>query len=252
MSNEWWKNISSRIHMEMVSGRVERGDTQQALAFIERNIPLAKSWKILDVACGHGRHTSELRKQGYNTYGLDYTEGLLSVAQEQTPENIWIRGNMLELPVKPESIDLVLLMWQILGYFNSEKENQEVLNQVANSLKPGGYMVTELVNSLWEATDMASKGATAKDGKTHFTQEDDDYIHQSSFDPLAFRTSGVTTSKKDPSSKMEIDMRLYTYPEIRTMLQNCGIQIVGAFGSFEDDPLSIQSKYSIIIGQKTN
>jgi 2-polyprenyl-3-methyl-5-hydroxy-6-metoxy-1,4-benzoquinol methylase len=42
--------------------------------FIENEIGYNKSFKILDVGCGTGRHSLELARRGYNVTGIDLSE----------------------------------------------------------------------------------------------------------------------------------------------------------------------------------
>ncbi|MCD4783772.1 MAG: class I SAM-dependent methyltransferase, partial [Candidatus Eremiobacteraeota bacterium] len=51
--------------------------------FIEKEIDLNKSLKIIDIGCGTGRHSIELTKRGYKVTGIDLSESQLERAKEK-------------------------------------------------------------------------------------------------------------------------------------------------------------------------
>ena len=51
--------------------------------FVERELGNDRSKRILDIACGTGRHAIELAKRGYQVTGFDLSEGQLRLAREK-------------------------------------------------------------------------------------------------------------------------------------------------------------------------
>jgi 2-polyprenyl-3-methyl-5-hydroxy-6-metoxy-1,4-benzoquinol methylase len=51
--------------------------------FVEREIGADRSKRILDIACGTGRHSIELARRGYRVIGFDLSEGQLRLAGEK-------------------------------------------------------------------------------------------------------------------------------------------------------------------------
>ena len=54
--------------------------------FVISAMRLNKKDKILDLACGHGRHTIELKKKNFNIDGLDYSRHLLKIAKNHAEQ----------------------------------------------------------------------------------------------------------------------------------------------------------------------
>ena len=48
--------------------------------FIESALAIPKGGRILDVACGHGRHSIELAKRGYQVTGIDLSRRFIEMA----------------------------------------------------------------------------------------------------------------------------------------------------------------------------
>ncbi|MFV0340134.1 MAG: class I SAM-dependent methyltransferase [Parachlamydiaceae bacterium] len=99
----------------------------QEIDFLVKYTDLNKSLKILDVACGHGRHSNALAKMGHWVTGVDINTGFLNIAKENAI-NLGLKINYLQKDMRvldyKEEYDRVFVMFTALGYFNDE-ENEK-------------------------------------------------------------------------------------------------------------------------------
>ena len=91
---------------------------------------LRKSWKVLDLCCGQGRHSLELAKQGFNAVtGFDYSAFLLTTAKTRLaelraadksfPNVVFEQGDARALPFADREFDAVICVGNSFGYFTS-------------------------------------------------------------------------------------------------------------------------------------
>ncbi len=104
-----------------------------------------KSGKALDLGCGTGNYTLELKRRGFDVIGLDASEGMLRIARSKGLN--CIKGNAYSLPFPDESFDLVLSVTM----FEFIHEPEKVLAEIYRVLKPGGEVLIGTMNgrSLW-------------------------------------------------------------------------------------------------------
>jgi SAM-dependent methyltransferase len=95
--------------------------------------------RILDVPCGGGRHARALAARGFEVVGLDLQEGALATLRP-LPCAV---ADMRRLPVASGSFDLVLNLWNSLGYFLEEAEDLAALCEFRRVLRPGGLAVVQ-------------------------------------------------------------------------------------------------------------
>jgi SAM-dependent methyltransferase len=109
---------------------------------------------VLDLACGPGRHSIALAKQGLQVTGVDLSSFLLERAREgaqrESSEVEWVREDMRQF-ARPEAFDLVINMVTAFGYFDDKEDDLLVLRNIYASLREGGVFVIDTMGKEWLA-----------------------------------------------------------------------------------------------------
>ena len=101
-------------------------------------VSLPSSGMMLDVGCGSGQSMEWFARlyPGWRTVGLDVApEGLASA---RTKRLAVMRASALDLPVRPNSIDLVITL-DVLQHVPLRGGDTKALSEIVRVLKPGGY-----------------------------------------------------------------------------------------------------------------
>ena len=168
-----------------------RERTDAEVTFLEKTLALQKGVKILDCPCGHGRHSIELARRGYDVTGQDLNGFFLEEAQrsaKQTDVPVrWIEGDMGEIPFDNE-FDVALNLFTSFGYLEDDHQNQKFLNAVSKALKSGGTFVVDVINRDRVVRNYRSK---------HWLKLSDSSVvlHESEYDRIEGRTL-----RKEPDS----------------------------------------------------
>ena len=107
-----------------------------------------KQERILDYGCGYGRTLAELSDAGYeNLFGMDFSEAMLGRCRKEVSQFRLIRNDGKGLPLKPNSLDAVLL-FAVLTCIPDSNEQRILLTAVEQALRPGGliYLSDLLLN----------------------------------------------------------------------------------------------------------
>lgn len=103
---------------------------------------------ILDLCCGPGRHAVAFAKRGFRVTGVDRTSFLLGKAKERAQaEKVYIELILEDMRhfVRANAYDLVISMFTSFGYFDQKEEDLKVLQNIYQSLKPGGACLIDMV-----------------------------------------------------------------------------------------------------------
>lgn len=152
---DWWAKIFDRFYLKTDGDVVD--DIDVTKAEVDLILQLLKpnfEDRILDLCCGHGRHSLELARRGFkNLDGLDKSHYLIHKAKARAKkENLPVRfreGNALRLPYAADSFNLVLIMGNSFGYFESQAQDLEVLKEVFRVLKPWGRVLIDVADGAY-------------------------------------------------------------------------------------------------------
>jgi toxoflavin synthase len=135
---------------DQIAGQYKRAKLQPWRTHIERYSLLqlvgdVAGKTVIDLACGEGYYTRELRRQGAGrVVGVDLSGGMIDLARaEERREPLGIEyqvGDARALHVS-EPFDLVFAAY-LLNYAHTAEELTQMCRAVARALRPGGRFVT--------------------------------------------------------------------------------------------------------------
>lgn len=99
-----------------------------------------KTIKILDVGCGEGVLVEKYKKEGYNIKGIDLNYQSKYVK----------KGNLLEMPFKPESFDIILFL-DVIEHLDFKDQNT-ALTEIKRVLKKRGKLIISIPNLAHKAS----------------------------------------------------------------------------------------------------
>jgi ubiquinone/menaquinone biosynthesis C-methylase UbiE len=121
----------------------DKNDTERQVNFLKLALP--KNGWVLDAACGTGRHSTRLAKDGYFMVGVDVSRALLAIAKKEGNFEV-VLGDLRWLPFRAESFAGALSMDNSFGYQPTEKMDFLGLTETSRVLKKGGLFVLDVFN----------------------------------------------------------------------------------------------------------
>jgi SAM-dependent methyltransferase len=122
----------------------DKNKPEQQIQFLK--VALTTKGYILDLACGTGRHTIPLTKDGYCVVGLDVSRNLLSIAKKRYSQVQLVRGDMRFLPFKHEAFAAAISMDTSFGYLPTEQDDMQSLRELRQALNPRGVLIVDVFN----------------------------------------------------------------------------------------------------------
>lgn len=100
--------------------------------------------RVLDLCCGTGKVGSELRRRGYDTVGVDLSEGMVRRCASREPVLPAIVMDASALGLRQDSFDLVVSLYDSLNYLVQPGALERCFEGVSHTLRPGGLMIFDM------------------------------------------------------------------------------------------------------------
>jgi SAM-dependent methyltransferase len=237
----WYKDWFGEEYLELYSHRGE-SEAGEHVDFVERHLGGPRPRAVLDLACGAGRHTAALRRRGYRTLGLDLSLTLLArMLARGLPR---VAGDMRRLPFRDGSFEWVLNFFTSFGYFETERENFRVLEEIVRVLAPGGRFLIDLMNPGLALVNLEPCDTQELDGgRAEIERRYDAASHR-------INKRIVVTAPGEPPRTFFESVRIYQPEEVTIGLRWAGLEVSSLFGNFHGDPYERDSERLILIGFK--
>jgi SAM-dependent methyltransferase len=130
---------SARYYDDLYSWKNYVGETAKLVALIQERNPRAR--RLLDVACGTGKHLELLQKH-FDVEGLDLNEELLEIARERLSGVPLHHGNMLDFDLG-KTFDVVTCLFSSVAYTRTTDNLARAVTSMGDHLAAGGVLVVE-------------------------------------------------------------------------------------------------------------
>ena len=206
------------------------------------NSPINEKTRVLDIGCGTGRHLNILiKKQSVRkAVGIDFSATNIEKANQGT-------SGMREKPLfkvrdaryfKSISLfDLVLCLYDVIGSYREEKENEKIIASVKRNLKKGGFAFISVMNMEYTESVALHKDSLsvnpnallqlkpsenmAKTGNVF----DPDFFIINTDDGLVYRKEQFKDKKGRDAEYLIADKR-YTREEMKSKLERHGLKVI--------------------------
>lgn len=235
MKSEWFKDwFNTQEYLNVYQHRNE-SDAEDHIKLILGNVKIPSGAKILDMACGAGRHAIILARKNFHLTAVDLSENLISIA-EQSAQNENLKINFVQSDIRKyetnDKFDLIINLFTSFGYFESDEENYAVLQKAYHLLVENGFFVLDFFNSEFLRQNLVEFSEENLGGAE---------IHQYRKIKNNRVTKKIVITKNGKLSTYEESVRMFSKDEIVNAIQNIGFDIYKTFGDFlgsEFDKLS--------------
>jgi SAM-dependent methyltransferase len=239
---EWFERWFNSPYYHMLYGN---RDHKEAADFINRLIDflqVEKGANVLDLACGKGRHSLQLNSKGFDVIGIDLSEKSIESALEHSNESLNFFVHDMRQLFWLEHFDLVANLFTSFGYFHNKEDDQQMMNGVFESLKPGGRFVIDFMNAKKVVANLVNyEEKQVDDVKFVINRKVEDAVIVKSIDVI----DGL-----DKTSFVEEVDELYLADFI-AYLNNAGFSIKSTYGNYQLEQFDeVNSDRLIIVAEK--
>jgi SAM-dependent methyltransferase len=247
-TRSWYEEVFNEEYFRTLPQGFHK-QTRREAQFISDSLGVGPNGRILDLACGFGRHTLELAKRGYDMVGLDLSLPLLqkglNEAQKRNLSIKFIHGDVRELNFTAV-FDAAFSYHTSFGYFD-DKTNFDVLCGIHRALKNGGRFLLETINRDYVIQQTP--------GRKWWEGADCIFLEETNFN---FQTSVLHTKRSfiyddgRPPWEQNIYIRLFSLHELKNLFQHAGLHIIEVSGDIASRNAFFgnTSRHTILLAEK--
>ena len=143
----------------------ERNDEEAQLLMdnLTQYLNLPEDAKILDLACGKGRHAIYLNSLNYDVTGADLSENSIAEASKFTNDKLHFKVHDMREPFE-EKYDAIFNLFTSFGYFEDAADNFKTIKAIHNSLTETGFAVIDFMNVDYVLENLVADEVKSVDG----------------------------------------------------------------------------------------
>jgi SAM-dependent methyltransferase len=245
---DWFEDFFDEDYLRFAADRHPPEATAAEAEFLIDALALEPGTRVLDLACGHGRHSVELARHGCAVTGVDLSEPSLALAAARASEaGVDLRlehADMRRIAFNAE-FDAVINMFTAFGYFADEADNRLGLDRIAAALGPGGAFLLETINPVAVFARFEARG-------WHELSDGTVMLEERAYDAARgrFETTWTFTSGPDRRTR-RFSHRAYTAPELTMMAAGAGLEVERLWGGLDGSDLEMGSRRIVMLARRS-
>ncbi len=203
---------------------------------------------VLDLGCGPGRHALPLARAGLEVTAVDTSPYLLDDLRRRAGEAGLapeiVRADMREF-VRPDAFDAVVVMWTSFGYFVEEADHDRALAGIAESLKPGGVAVLDLLGLETLCRTLEPVHLTEHADGSLLVERPVLVDHNTRLENEWILVRG------ERAERAMFSHRVWSAGEIARVVEAAGLQLEAIDGDLEGTPYDFESERMYVFARKS-
>lgn len=180
--------------------------------------------KILDLACGKGRHSVYLNQLGFDVTGADLSSNSINQAKEFENDKLHFCVHDMREPFAGQQFDAVFNLFTSFGYFEDDADNLKTLIAIRDSLNEYGFAVIDFMNSQHVIDNLVPEETKTVDGIDFHIKRF--YIDGHIYKEIDFEDNGKKFHFTEKVQALKLE-------DFETMMENADINLLDVFGDYK-------------------
>lgn len=184
---------------------------------------LPEKAKVLDLACGKGRHSIYLNQLGFDVIGADLSENSIEEANKNANATLHFEVHDMREPFEAK-FDAIFNLFTSFGYFENDSDNLKTLVAIKNSLTEYGFAVIDFMNANQVIANLVPEEIKTVDGIDFHIKRyvKDNHIYKE-----------IDFEDKGEKFHFTEKVKALTLVDFQEMMQQAGIYLLDIFGDYK-------------------
>ena len=235
---KWFESWFDSPYYHILYANRSADEAKNFIAALVDKFKIPRQSRVLDIACGKGRHSQTLAQYGLQVTGIDLSHNSIAYAKQFENDHLKFEVWDMRKVYKPNYFDYAFNLFSSFGYFEDDEQDLMAIKAFAANLKNGGilvldYMNTECTVRLLKPREIIQRGET----QFHIQKKVERGFIKKQID---FLVDGVDQSFTE---QLKI-INLYRFKE---MLAEAGFELKATYGDYDLNPFDPGSSMRLIL-----
>jgi SAM-dependent methyltransferase len=235
---EWFSEWFNSPYYHILYKNRDEKEAEFFLQNVVNRLNFKKEDRIIDLACGKGRHAIYLNSLGFDVTGVDLAPKSIDIANEHANERLHFEVQDLRCLHFEQPFDVALNLFTSFGYFKSLEEDELVIRNIHKILKPAGLVLIDFFN-----VDVVISQLVERESKTI----NDITFHISKWVEKGFIYKKIEVNDRDQQFEFTEKVQVLHLADFETMLLRQGFTTREVFGNYALEPFRAGSSDRLII-----
>jgi len=238
MTKDWFASWFDSPYYHLLYKNRDEEEAEKFILSLVKHLELEANAKVLDLACGKGRHAKTLHKAGLNVLGVDLSPNSIASASKHTTNGLKFAVHDMRETIPNQKFKTVFNLFTSFGYFDDNSENLRMLESIHNMLEENGLLVIDFMNASKVIENLVEEEVKIVE-QVHFNisrKYDGNHI----FKTISFDAEGR-------NQKHTERVQAIKFNDFESLLSLSKFEILRTFGDFDLNSFNEKSSNHLII-----
>ncbi|MCC7231642.1 MAG: class I SAM-dependent methyltransferase [Bacteroidia bacterium] len=235
---EWYESWFDSPYYHALYRHRDKKEAEIFLDNLISHLHPAPGSRILDVACGRGRHSLYLNSKGFDVTGFDLSPENIKYDKQFENETLTFYLHDMRELFRTNYFDVVINLFSSFGYFQKSHDNIRCLHANCIAMKKNGFFVLDYFNSR-TVRDQADSTSELQIDAIRFN------ILKSVKEDMVVKT--IRVSDHGQEFVYEERVLLLDLDTLTSWLDLAGLKVIDVMGNYNLDPFIPSESERLII-----
>lgn len=240
---DWFQSWFNTPYYHMLYQHRDSKDAELFVQALVKKLAITEGDKVLDLACGRGRHARFLEQLGLKVCGIDLSEENIDYAKKHVPNvNFFVKDMREEFGLN--KYDFIFNLFTSFGYFENDKEHIQSLKNIYTALKPKGVLTLDFLNVNRLKQGLIEDEEISTETGVRFN------IRREIQNKKIVKTIAVYEENEEYSFQEKVTM--LTLKDFERFFDQAGLTILDCFGDMKLSPFQESTSERLVIIAQRN
>lgn len=238
---EWFESWFDTHYYHVLYKNRDHSEAEVFIKNLFNELAIQPGVKVLDLACGKGRHSIFVNSLGFDTTGVDLSTKSIAEAKINESETLRFFEHDMRNPLPNSEFGLVLNLFTSFGYFEFNDDNLAVFNSIHSYLSSNGLLVIDFMNSVKEIKSLVPNAVKEEEGIVF-------QISKNFENGYILKQINFKDGEKDYTFNEKV--QALTLENFLEFFEKTNFDVKSVYGNYHLEPYSEDAERLILIAQK--